>query len=533
VRLHKRAGEVLETAYAAGIEPHLAELAHHFCEAAATGDVDKAIGYARRAGEWAAGLLAFEEAVRLFRLGLSLSKADAPGRRRQRCELLVVLGDVQARTGDTPAARGTFLAAADLAAEIGAAEPLARAALGYGGRFMWTRSEDDRVVPLLEQAAQALGGEESPLRVIVLARLASALRALAPERSSDLSEEALAMGRRLGDPSSLALAISGRLWSTVAPIELDQRWALATELAQAEDKERAYEGHGYRMIVLLARGDVPGFRQELAQLAEIADALGQPSQRWWVAAQRANLALLEGRLGDAEKLIETARTLGERAESYDALNFFQLQRFALRSEQGRLAEVLPDLEQAVARDPSRPLLRSALALTQWEVGQEEPARRLFAELAAKEFGQLPVNNDWLFAASLLAKLAASAGEADRADDLYSRLAPFDGLNVDNTEVSSGAVSHYLALLSVTTRRFEQAERHFEDALALNERMGARPWLAHTQREYGRMLAERGRPERAHRLISAAVATYRELGLKRYAAKTTTLARELGSLTRQS
>ena len=92
-------------------------------------------------------------------------------------ELLVALGDVQARTGDTAGARESFVAAADLAGEIGASELLARAALGFGGRFMWARSDDDRVVPLLEQAAQALGMEESPLRVMVLARLAGSLRA--------------------------------------------------------------------------------------------------------------------------------------------------------------------------------------------------------------------------------------------------------------------------------------------------------------------------------------------------------------------
>jgi tetratricopeptide (TPR) repeat protein len=100
----------------------------------------------------------------------------------------------------------------------------------------------------------------------------------------------------------------------------------------------------------------------------------------------------------------------------------------------------------------------------------------------------------------------------------------NGLNVDNTEVSTGAVSHYLALLSAATGRHEQAERHFEDALALNNRMGARPWLAHTQHEYGRMLAERGRTERAHELVSAALATYRDLGMNRFAAKATTLVR---------
>ena len=44
VQLHRRAGEALEALYAQDQEPHLAELAHHFFEAAPGGDLDKALG---------------------------------------------------------------------------------------------------------------------------------------------------------------------------------------------------------------------------------------------------------------------------------------------------------------------------------------------------------------------------------------------------------------------------------------------------------------------------------------------------------
>src|SRR5215468_4506357 len=71
LRLHQRAGEVLETLYQRDLDPHLAELAHHFFQAAAGGDVGKAVDYARRAGQRAIALLAYEEAARLFRMGLA------------------------------------------------------------------------------------------------------------------------------------------------------------------------------------------------------------------------------------------------------------------------------------------------------------------------------------------------------------------------------------------------------------------------------------------------------------------------------
>src|SRR5215471_9550039 len=86
LRLHQRAGEALETLYAQDLGPHLAELAHHFFEAAAGGQAGKAVGYAERAGQRAMTLLAYEEAVRLFRMALAaLGPGQSPEEDRARC----------------------------------------------------------------------------------------------------------------------------------------------------------------------------------------------------------------------------------------------------------------------------------------------------------------------------------------------------------------------------------------------------------------------------------------------------------------
>ena len=72
-----------------------------------------------------------------------------------RTELLLALGDADARTGDLDKARLNFLKAADLAREIGSGTMLARAALGYGGRHQWARAgHDTRLIPLLRAALE-------------------------------------------------------------------------------------------------------------------------------------------------------------------------------------------------------------------------------------------------------------------------------------------------------------------------------------------------------------------------------------------
>ena len=208
-QLHRRAGEALEGLYERDPEPHLAELAYHFFEAAPGGDVEKALDYARRAGARALELLAYEEAARFYQLALQaldLRKTFDPV---ERCELLLALGDPLARAGNTAEAKETFLAAADLARTAALPDHLARAALGYGGRFPWLRAGNDtQLVPLLQEAMQELGDEESSLRVRVLARLAGALRdepSLEPR--SSLSRQAVEIARRLGDTDTLVYAL--------------------------------------------------------------------------------------------------------------------------------------------------------------------------------------------------------------------------------------------------------------------------------------------------------------------------------------
>lgn len=537
VKLHQRAGEVLEAVYGNELDSHLTEVAHHFVEAAPAGNVEKAVGYARRAGDRAARLLAFEEAARLYRLALSLVRSDDPASVNERCELLLGLGDMQARAGDVPAAKQTFLQAAELAEAMGREELLARAALGYGGRFVWTGRDVHGMVPLLERAADALGEEASPLRVRVLARLANAISQQHPDAGDALSAEALVLARQLEDRVTLAYALSSRLLATRAPTDLDERWLLTEELIATEDKERAFEGHGYRTIILSARGDVPQLRRELEAMAQLTAELGQPSQRWWTDSTSAMLALFEGRFEQAKQLIARARALADRAVGYDAITFNELQRFALCRELGRLEEALPGLEQVVGAsgsagvDPSRPLLRCALALACWEVGNDQRALRLFEELAADEYAQLNVNNDWLLAASLLAELAVAAADRERADALYRRLAPFNGLNVDTEEVSTGAVSRYLGLLAAVTERFKQAELHFADALAMNQRTGARPWLAHTQEDYARMLLaceDPAKHSQAAAMLASAGAAYQELGMHTHADRARALTQEIAT-----
>jgi hypothetical protein len=93
---------------------------------------------------------------------------------RHHRDLLLGLGEAQARSGDDVGARTTFLSAAEAARSCGSGERLARAALGYGGRFVWTVMRGDpHIIPLIEEAIRSLPPDDSELRARVVARLAA------------------------------------------------------------------------------------------------------------------------------------------------------------------------------------------------------------------------------------------------------------------------------------------------------------------------------------------------------------------------
>src|SRR5439155_13284800 len=71
--------------------------------------------------------------------------------------------------------------------------------------------------------------------------------------------------------------------------------------------------------------------------------------------------------------------------------------------------------------------------------------------------------------------------------------------------------------ATTLSRWEEAARHFEDALEMNTRLGARPFVARTQHAYARLLFARGWPgdvAKACELLRLAGETARALGMKR-------------------
>jgi tetratricopeptide (TPR) repeat protein len=270
-------------------------------------------------------------------------------------------------------------------------------------------------------------------------------------------------------------------------------------------------------MVQLIVCDVEGAEADLAVASRIADALRQPAQLWEVCGVRAMVAVALGRLTEAEALIPQALALGERAIPDGAIPHYRLQLYALRDFRGEsLDELEPELRDLVSTYPARPVFRCALAHCHARLGYIAEAQQALTDLARDDSASLPFDQEWLFGMSLLAETAALAGDIGSAAVLYNRLVPWGALNaVDQAEGCRGSIARYLGLLAALLERFDDAERHFEAGLVMNERMGLRPWVARSEEDFAGLLLRRDRPgdaEKADLLTSAALSTYRELGM---------------------
>ena len=518
VALHRRAAEALEELYARNPEPHLTELAHHFTVAAPGGDASKAVDLAQRAGDYAARLLAHEEAARLYELALSALAIDPAAEDALECRLHLALGDALARAGDLARAQDAFLRAVAMARSLGDAEALAAAALGYGGRIVWARAGTDHlVVHLLEEALDALGDTVSPLRARLLARLGGALRdERDPARREAIGELAVSIARQTGDRSALAYALLG-LNAACRASDHARRLEVAAELAREArrlgDKEAQCDVHMAESLVYFELGRLDIVREGTAAMTALAEEIRQPSQLWVAAATRAMLALHEGRYAEAEELIPYALALGRSSQQTMAEVGYAFQLYTLRREQARADETYDLLARAASDVPARPVYRCALARLAVELERTAEARRLFEELAANDFEVVPRDQEWLLAASVLTDVCRSLRDIPRAAVLYDAQLPYAGrVASDIYEGSAGAVDRALGILAAMVGRDSEAVAHLEAAIELNEQTGARPWAAYARVDLAEVLLDLGDAARARDLLAEAQTTALALGM---------------------
>jgi hypothetical protein len=297
------------------------------------------------------------------------------------------------------------------------------------------------------------------------------------------SDEALAMSRRVGDRASLARVLTERAWAIDAPDTLEER------LANLEEAVELYGEDQNLMLVLALRGradarlqaaDIAGMEADVVRCELEAAALLEPLAAWWAMCPRLELANVRGRLADCEQLLQNYLQLGMRAGQPDALTFFAAGLVGLRRHQGRMAEMMPIYEQAVAENPAMPAWRGGLALSCLAAGERDAARELLKAAAADDFAHMTRDWVWLVGIAQWSETAALLQAERECECLYELLLPWRAQVVTTGTAAWGTIAHHLCLLSQALGDDARLDEHLAEASALHNRLGAPVWLAQTQ-----------------------------------------------------
>ena len=522
VALHRKTAEAIEQIHRAALDDYVPALAHHWARASAPAtDVERAVDYARRAGDRALAQLANDEAAGYYASALDLldaSSADPADPRR--VELFTGVGEAQRRAGD-PGYRDSLLAAARLARKLGDADALARAAEANTLGNIWTGVlvVDAERVEMLEAALDVVGHDDRRLRARLLATLGLEL-AWEPDarRRLELSEEALRIARELGDPQTLAHVLLARDYTITAPDSAAERFGNTAELLEiAEalgDPVIASKALGLRFKTALEVADVAEAERSLARNEALVAELGQPILTWATLHHRAAIRLLHGE-ADAESAIETAREYGIAAQRPDMSILAGAEQFRLFDDLGRLAE-FEDFARDLYERTHYPTMAALYAIILDGIGQPNQAAHLFDDLAATGFAHPTNNVAWLHFHGLCALLCARFGRRDCAGVLKSRLEPWADQLIAAAFAGFvfGPVSFHLGVLAATAGEWSEAEARFTSAAAVQERVNAPSWLARTHVEWARMLLSRNEPgdtQRAKDLLQQALGAARQRG----------------------
>jgi DNA-binding CsgD family transcriptional regulator/tetratricopeptide (TPR) repeat protein len=523
--LHLRVGEAIE-ATGAPIAA-LPDLAHHFTVAAPLGVLPRAVEYNVLAARAATEALAFDEAINLLGTALELGIDDT----REDAEVLVELGSVAHRAGRAFEARDAFRAAATIARELGDAELLAKAAIGFEDASWRPGSPERYSLVLLEEATAIVGEEPSELRVRLLSGLARALDMQGmQDRAEIVRANAIGLARRMGDRGGLATILTRSYWSRGRSSLEDILAMLREALAigeELDDMEIQAEALSWIVPSLVAVADLASARVETARLLELAQITAQPFYLHVAEHYGAALALGDGRLEAADAMAQRSEEAGRLLTGRDASGTYGIQMFSLRREQGRLAELAPAIRVLVAGGRDRRSWRPGFAALLAELGMEAEARHELDLIAAE--GLDPFRESlWLASLTYMTDACAAIHHQEIAELVYPALEPLGGDNVmiGHLVVCYGAADRYLGMLASTLGEWDRAEEHFERALTLNEDMGAQTWLAHTHYEYARMLIERGEGsgERATRMLNRAAELASSIGMAGLAGRIAALRR---------
>jgi hypothetical protein len=218
-----------------------------------------------------------------------------------------------------------------------------------------------------------------------------------------------------------------------------------------------------------------------------------------VSAIEVMLAIRAGRFEAAETLLQTCAERGAAAGDIDAEVWRGAQLVTIRWYQGRLAELLPMLDE-MAHSPTLSAVDNsyfaALAVAAAQAGDMRKAAGALARLCGTGLADLPRSSTWLLTMNGVVEAANLLRDTDTASRAYELLSPFGHLPMMASLgiACFGSVQHALGVASLTTGDMDKAAQHLRAAIDRNLAIGHWPAAMMSRLRYAQALAQRFGPD---------------------------------------
>jgi DNA-binding CsgD family transcriptional regulator len=523
LQLHQQVARTLETQYANRLEEHAAELAEHFSQSTEPTYLEKAVKYSEMAAKRARDVYAYGEEVRLLDQALKVQRVLNPDDKGKICDLLLDLCSALLAAPDTkrivdieaPAAFSLAESLGDGSGAVRACMSVIRAISLEQGPPGWSSPKITDWLGRLDQNAKPDTLERAYADMWL--GFGKAMKGEYRE-GHRLLTQAIDLGRRLGDQEILWEGIGSYIGFRSAPQHAEDTIRLTEELWVGP-----HGGMNSSILSLVWQNIggaflASGQRKRAEEVFSELRVLRQRLERfnlWLVStAMDAVLALIDGRLEEAMNKSQSIRTRGEEAGSLGyALLYLGLARDRALLYLGTNLEALErEHRELLAGVPSA--VNPKLCLVLAHTGQYEEASKILDKNVVKRPGiSTPKDETPAWIDTFYLEAAVLMGHRQAATLLMNR---FNGTNLyTNGYNNPTCIIRHLGGASTLLQRYDEARKHYQDAIKVCTEMRFRPELALSRLQLAELLLEQYPDEKKEALehLDFAVREFREMKMR--------------------
>ena len=477
-----------------------AQIAEQLVLALPLGEPKRAIDTLRLAAAQAIDRFAYAIADQQLERALEITRHRKDDALETRCQLLQALAACRVYTATKEEADPLLLEAAEIARKIGSPRDLAQCALQYAPDFLSIEvgRYDPAHIALVEEALDQAGLEDKATRAKLMGALSQALQwARTPEKAERIATEALELAEQSGDPSALLAALAARAESLHGAANADARLPFIErlrELALASgDQKAALLSYTRSLTVHLERGDIPAFEAENERYRNSAIQTGLHQYLWYPGAYDTTLALMRGRLNDAETLAREYRALGGDNPDPNSVQVSLGHAVMLAWERDQTRSILPTFETFEKIQPWHSPWPSALMWTQVQCRELSKAGQTLGKIEASDIPHIEREPGGTAIAGFLLETSIHCEQSRLIRPLYESL---------RATAESGGTGGYGVLYLGSLARYAGlgafALGEVDDAIALLERAceheknrGAPSWQINAEVDLSRVQRHAG------------------------------------------